>query len=76
MKEMFENVKSQQDFLERQHITDLVDTLIGRKKMKINFRMVLADMLSNFIPCKKVFLTEKRRRTKRIFDQAQMMLNK
>ena len=76
MKEMFENVKSQHDFLERQHITDLVDTLIGRKKMKINFRMVLADMLSNFIPCKKAFLTEDRRRTKRIFNQAQLMLNK
>ena len=76
MKEMFESVKSQHDFLERRHITDLVDTLIGRKKMRINFRMVLTDMLSNFIPCKKTFLTEERNRTKRIFNQAQEMLNK
>ena len=45
MKELFNKVKSNPDHLEHEHVLDLVDTLIGRKKMNISLRMVLADML-------------------------------
>ena len=58
MKELFNKVKSNPDYLEHEHVLDLVDTLIGRKKLNINLRMVLADMLQNFIPCKRLFMTE------------------
>ena len=75
MKGLFDKVKSREDFLQHEHVVDLVDTLIGRKKMKISFSMIFTDMIKNFIPCKRKFLNEQDRRRRRIFTQAQQMLN-
>ena len=58
MKELYNKVKSNDEYLEHEHVIDLVDTLIGRKKIKITFKMILKDMFQNFIPCKKRFLNE------------------
>ena len=76
MKQLFNNVKSQHDHLEHQHVLDLVDTLIGRRTVRITFPMVIKEMLSNILPCKKMCLTEETRKSKRMFAQAQQMLNR
>ena len=75
MKELYNKVKSNDEYLEHEHVIDLVDTLIGRKKIRITFKMILKDMLQNFIPCKKRFRSEASQRRKRIFSQAHQMLD-
>ena len=58
MRELFHKVKSEVR-LKREHVIDLVDTLIGRKRMKLGLGQVMADFACNLIPCKKHLLSDK-----------------
>ena len=75
MKELFHKIRSVNE-LGQEHVVDLLDTIIGRKHMKISLGQVILDFLYSLIPCKNDNLSENIRKRRRIYKQSQILLNR
>ena len=74
MKQNFHKVRSATK-LTREHVIDLLETLLGRKRMMSSLSQSMKDFFYGVVPCKR-FLSKKNIERRHIYEQAQILLNR
>ena len=76
MKDLFHKAVESKGRLQGSHILDLVNTIIGRKRVSFSLSQIVSDILWSCIPCKKCCISSRTSKRRRIYHKAKNILNR